>query len=653
MVLWDFHMNPLLEINFRVPFDKIQAADVEPAIDELLTRAQAKLEETTHSRDPLMALDTMTENLDFAMAVVRHLESVATTPELRAAYNAVQPKVSAFYSGLVLNPALWNAVKTYAATHEAQALTGTMKRYLTKTVDSFKRHGADLDPAGKARLKEIDVALAEVTTKFSENVLDATNAWELVVTEESKLAGLPESAVAAAKASAQSKNLEGWRFTLQGPSYLAVMTYLDDTAVREQVWRAFNLRGAAEPFNNRPLIAKILELRREKAKLLGFADFADLVLDDRMAHQGARAQGFLANLREKTEKRFREENAELESFAGRALAPWDIGYYAEKQRLALYDFDEEELRPYFSLDRVVDGMFQIFGRVFGIVVTEEAGVPVWDPTVKTYAIEECGSFYADWYPRENKRGGAWMDALLPKLGLICGNLTPPVEGKPALLTHREVETIFHEFGHLLHHLLSRVEVRSLSGTSVAWDFVELPSQIMENWCWERESLDLFARHYETGELIPAGLFEKMKRAKTFRAANTQMRQLGFGYVDLALHREWSAEKGDPVEWSRPILQQFAAAPLPDNYAMITGFTHLFASPVAYGAGYYSYKWAEVLDADAFTRFKREGVFSAVAGFEFRERILSKGDSRDPAELYRWFMGRDPDPNALLERAGLA
>src|SRR5580692_6244267 len=254
MVLWDFHMNPLLEINFRVPFDKIQAADVEPAIDELLTRAQAKLEETTHSRDPLMALDTMTENLDFAMAVVRHLESVATTPELRAAYNAVQPKVSAFYSGLVLNEALWNAIKSYAATDEAKLLTGTMKRYLTKTVASFKRHGADLDPAGKARLKEIDVALAEVTTKFSENVLDATNAWELVVTEEAKLAGLPDSAVAAARASAQSKNLEGWRFTLQGPSYLAVMTYLDDTAVREQVWRAFNLRGAAEPHNNRSLI---------------------------------------------------------------------------------------------------------------------------------------------------------------------------------------------------------------------------------------------------------------------------------------------------------------------------------------------------------------------------------------------------------------
>ena len=646
-------MNPLLEISFRVPFDKIQATDVEPAIDALLEKSQSTLEATIASKDPLIALDTMTENLDYAMAVVRHLESVATTPALRAAYNAVQPKVSAFYSGLVLNEQLWTAVKTYAATDEARALTGTMHRYLTKTVASFKRHGADLNPAGKARLKEIDVALSEVTTKFSENVLDATNAWDLLITDEEKLAGLPPSAVAAAKASAESKGAEGWRFTLQAPSYLAVMTYLDDAPIREQVWRAFNLRGAEAPYNNRPLIAKILELRREKANLLGFADFADLVLDDRMAHQGERAQSFLANLREKTEKRFKEENAELELFAGRELAPWDIAYYAEKQRLALYDFDEEELRPYFSLDRVIDGMFQIFGRVFGIEVKPEENVPVWDPSVKTYKIEECGSFYADWFPRENKRGGAWMDSLMPKLGLICGNLTPPVDDKPALLTHREVETIFHEFGHLLHHLLTRVEVRSLAGTAVAWDFVELPSQIMENWCWERESLDLFARHYETGDLIPENLFQKMKRAKTFRAANTQMRQLGFGYVDLALHRLWNASLGDPVAWSREILQQFAAAPLPDNYAMITGFTHLFASPVAYGAGYYSYKWAEVLDADAFTRFKKEGVFSATAGGDFREKILSKGDSQDPAELYRNFMGRDPDPNALLERAGLA
>ena len=659
-------MNPLLEISFRVPFDKIDAAQVEPAIDELLADAARRLDETIASERPLHALDVMTEGLDYAMNVVRHLESVATTPALRAAFNAVQPKVSAFYSSLPLNEGLWNAIKRYAATEEAWTLTGTMKRYLTKTIDTFKRHGAELDPAGKARLKEIDVALTELTTKFAENVLDSTNAYELVLTGEEKLAGLPPAAVAAARASAEAKGKPGWRFTLQGPSYLALMTYLDDAHIREDAWRAYNTRAASGAYDNRELIVKILELRNQKARLLGFRDFADLVLDDRMAHKGDAAQKFLEDLRVKTERRFGEENAELTAFAKRPLEPWDIAYWAEKQRAALYDFDEEALRPYFPLERVVNGMFEIFGRVFGIRVAEEAGVPAWDSEVRCYAIQDAatgqalGSFYADWYPRENKRGGAWMDAILtgnpaegrPHLGLICGNLTPPVGGKPALLTHREAETIFHEFGHLLHHLLSRVEVRSLAGTSVAWDFVELPSQIMENWCWERESLDLFARHWETGELIPEDLFRKMKCAKTFRAANAQMRQLGFGFVDLALHRDWDG-KSDVLRYARDILVNFSAAPLPEDYAMIAGFTHLFANPVGYGAGYYSYKWAEVLDADAFTRFRKEGVFSEATGRDFREKVLARGDSEDPALLYRSFMGRDPDPNALLERAGLA
>ncbi len=673
-------MNPLVEIQFRIPFDKIEASHVEPAVDQLLVDAGARLQQTIESPHPLQALDTMTEKLDFAMGVVRHLESVATTPELRAAHNAVQPKVSAFYSSLPLNEGLWNAVKTYAATTDARGLTGAFARYLTKTVADFKRHGAELDPAGKKRLQEIDVALAETTTKFSENVLDSTNAYELVIEDESRLQGLPPTALAAARASAESKSRSGWRFTLQAPSYMAAMTYLDDRAIREQLYRAYSTRATAHGpggpgYDNAPLIAKILALRKEKAQLLGFRDFSDLVLDDRMAHTGARAQSFLADLRAKTEKRFEEENRELESFAGMTLQPWDIGYWAEKQRAKLYDFDEEALRPYFPLDHVVGGMFDIFGRILGIRVQEDPGMPAWDPHVKTYAVYDnsggprhnayLGSFYADWFPRENKRGGAWMDALItgnpamgkPHLGLICGNLTPPVGGRPALLTHREVETIFHEFGHLLHHMLSLVEVRSLAGTSVAWDFVELPSQIMENWCWERQALDLFARHWETGSPIPEDLFQKMRRAKTFRAANNQMRQLGFGYVDLALHREWDGAHsenaaGDVIAWSRNVLQQFSPAAFPPEHAMLAGFTHLFSSPVGYGAGYYSYKWAEVLDADAFTRFKKEGVFSAAVGRDYRDKILSRGDSADPADLYRSFMGRDPDPSALMVRAGL-
>jgi oligopeptidase A len=394
-----------------------------------------------------------------------------------------------------------------------------------------------------------------------------------------------------------------------------------------------------------------------------------------MARTGAHALEFLTDLRARTEAHFHRENAELLEFRRKiegAVAPelesWDVAYYAEKLRRERYDFDEEELRPYFPVERVVAGMFEIFSRLYGIRVTEEQGVPLWDPAVKYYAIRDAGGallggFYADWYPRENKRGGAWMDAFItggpsrdgfrPHLGAICGNLTPPSGGKPALLTHREVETIFHEFGHLLHHSLSRVEVRSLAGTNVAWDFVELPSQIMENWCWERDALDLFARHHETGEPVPEDLLAKMKRARTFRSANAQMRQLGFGFVDLLLHTRYSPEAdGNPVEYSRKVVQEFSPAPLPPEHAMVAAFTHLFGNPVGYGAGYYSYKWAEVLDADAFTRFRQAGIFSPEAGRDFCEKILAKGDSEDPAELYRSFMGRDPDPDALLERAGL-
>ena len=671
--------NPLLDIQFRIPFDAIRAEHVEPAIDELLADARERIEAIAREKAPrtfentMRAFDRVTERLDFAMSVVKHLESVVTSPELRAAHNAVQPRVSAFYTGILLHEGLWKAVQQFAATEEAKALTGPRLRFLTKTMQDFRRHGAELEVAGKKRLEALDVELSQLTTKFGENVLDATNEFELVITEESKLAGLPPSAVAAARASAEAKGVQGWRFTLQAPSYLALMTYLDDAGIREQVYRAYCTRATAGAHDNREILGRILELRRAKAKLLGFASFADLVIEDRMAHSGASAQKFLADLQSKTEARFHQENDELAGFrrsavTGRELEAWDVAYYAEKQRLALYDFDEEALRPYFPLERAVEGMFETVRRLYGIHVAERKGMPVWHADVKFYEIRDqdgslLGAFYADWYPREDKRGGAWMDAFItglpakdgfqPHLGLMCGNLTPPVGGKPALLTHRDVETIFHEFGHLLHHCLSRVELRSLAGTAVAWDFVELPSQIMENWCWEREALDLFARHYETGAPIPEDLFQKMKRARNFRSANAQMRQLGFGTVDLALHIDYdSARDGDVMEYARRILQQFSPAPLPPNHATIAGFTHLFANPVGYGAGYYSYKWAEVLDADAFTRFRKDGIFSRHVGLEFREKILARGDSEDPAELYRTFMGRDPDPNALLERSGL-
>ncbi len=648
-------------------------------MEQLLAEAQRRIDAIAADVSPrtyentLGALDAATDEVDYAMAVVRHLESVATTPALRAAHNAVEPKFSEFYSRIPLHEGLWKALQDFAATAQAQSLSGVRKRNLTKTMDFFRRAGAELDAAGKKRLAEIDVELAKATTKFSEHVLDSTNAYEEIFTDRSQLAGLPESAVAAARASAQAKGKQGWRFTLQAPSYVALMTYLDDAAVRERFYRVYSNRASSGEYDNHPLVLRILALRREKARLLGFADFADLVLVDRMAKTGARAYEFLESLKAKTAGFFTAECEALEAFrrelegpGAPPLAPWDVAYYAEKQRQARYDFDEEQLRPYFPLEQVVAGMFETVERLYGISVRPVDGVPGWHPDVKYYEIREgdalLGSFYTDWFPREDKRGGAWMDALLTgepavagrhHVGLICGNMTPPVDGKPALLTHREVETVFHEFGHLLHHCLSRVEVRGLSGTSVAWDFVELPSQIMENWCWERPSLDLFARHWQTGAPIPEDLFQKMRKARNFRAAAAQMRQLSFGIVDLKLHREYDpARDGDIVAYTRAILQEFAPAPLPEPYAMILAFTHLFASPVGYGAGYYSYKWAEVLDADAFSLFREKGVFDRETGLRFRRQILEKGDTEDPAELFRAFRGRDPQLEPLLARQGL-
>ena len=666
--------NPLLEIRFEIPFDQVRPEHVEPAVQILLGRAQAQVDEIsafTGARtyeNTMHALEASTERLDYSMTVVRHLESVETSPELRVAFNAVQPAVSAFYSSIPLNEQLWNALKAFSETDEAKNLTGVRKRLLTKTLDSFRRHGAQLDAVGKTRLAAIDVELTGITTKFGENTLDSTNAWELLIEDQAQIAGLPPSAVGAARESAAHKGRQGWRFTLQAPSYIALLTYLDDRGIRERAYRAFQSRATEAPHNNHDLVRRILELRAEKAHLLGYANFADLVLEERMAHTGAHALAFLRDLEQKTVAGFDRENQGLRAFAaphlgGADLAAWDVAYFAEKQRQALYDFDEEALRPYFPADRVVAGMFDIVERLYGIRVVQRTGPPVWHPDVKVYEVIDrdgvrLGAFYADWFPRETKRGGAWMDAFItgepiPHSGAICGNLTPPLGALPALLTHREVETIFHEFGHLLHHTLSRVPVKSLAGTNVAWDFVELPSQIMENWCWERDALDLFARHWESQAAIPEDLFTKMRRARNFRSANTQMRQLGFAITDLLLHTEYSPERdSDVVDYSRALLQRFSPATLPPDHASICSFTHLFGSPVGYGAGYYSYKWAEVLEADAFTRFRKEGIFSPAVGAEFRDKILSQGDSHDPADLYRDFMGRDPDPNALLIRSGL-
>ena len=679
--------NPFLDSSFHIRWSALSPDHIASAIEAALTRAQASVDEivardlaAVNYENTFLALENATEELTGAWSKVTHLQSVADSPALRDAHNAMLPKVSAFFAGIPLNAGLWSRLRAAAETPAARALTGIHRRFLDETVADFRQAGADLPAETRTRLEALQTELAQVTQKYSENVLDATNAWQLVVTDEARLAGLPEHAKSAARRGAEAKGLAGWRFTLHMPSLEPFMTYLADDALRREMWTAAAAVGGVAPHDNASLIGRILTLRAEKAALLDKAHFADLVLERRMAKSGARALAFVEDMETRAQSAFARECRELEDFkaqqTGRPVArlvPWEILYWSEKLRQARYSFEEEVLRPYFPMNRVISGMFELVGRIFGLRVAERpAGEPeTWHPEVKFYDVSDArgrhvGSFYADWYPRESKRGGAWMNYLIsggprsdgsraPHLGLMCGNMTPPTDGKPALLTHREVETVFHEFGHLLHHLLGEVEIKSLNGVNVAWDFVELPSQIMENWTWERESLDLFARHHETGATIPEEIFAKMTAAKNFRSACVTMRQVAFAKMDLLMHMRTAefAGEADVEAKARAAVANCLIPTEPPAPTVVKKFTHIFSDPVGYAAGYYSYKWAEVLDADAFTRFKREGVFNAKVGAEFVEKILSRGNSADPAELYRGFMGRDPDLNALLRRNGLA
>lgn len=682
--------NPFLDTSFEIHWSQHTPELIAPAIESALARAQAAIDAIgaldtaalTYD-NTFLALERATEELNFAWGKVTHLQSVADSPVLRDAHNAMLPAVSAFFARIPLNPALWSRLRAFADMPAAAGLEGIHRRYLEETVKDFREAGADLPEDKRARLEAIQTELAGLTQNYGDNVLDATNAWQLVVEDEARLRGLPAHAVAAAKRGAEAKGLgsaerPAWRFTLHMPSQEPVMTYADDATLREEVWSAATAVGSQAPHDNAPLIQKILALRDEKARLLGKAHFADLVLARRMAGSGEKALAFIEDMRNRARDAFGRECAELEEFKARrtgsprsVLKAWEVAYWAEKLRQERYDFDDEVLRPYLPMDRVIGGLFQLAERVFGLRIAERAAgaVEVWHPEVKFYDLHDAvgrplGSFYADWHPRESKRGGAWMGYLVtggprpdgsraPHLGYICGNLTPPAEGRPALLAHDEVETIFHEFGHLLHHLLGEVEIKSLNGVNVAWDFVELPSQIMENWCWERESLDLFARHHETGEAIPEEIFRKMTAARNFRSACATIRQVQFAKMDLLLHmRAPEFFEGDIEAKARSLVADCMIPTEPQARTIVKRFGHLFSDPVGYAAGYYSYKWAEVLDADAFTRFKREGVFNAAVGAEFVAHILSRGNSADPAELYRRFMGRDPDIAALLERNGL-
>lgn len=712
--------HPFLNEDFYIKWSTLTAEHVEADIGKALDDAKAAVDAVSNQAKPLnyhntiAALDDGLESLNRAWGLVNHLDAVCNSPELRKSYNAMLPRVTEFYSSIPLNEALWQKIKAFGESDTVGELSPAKQRYVAETMADFREQGADLPPAEKKRAAELQNELAKLTQKYSENCLDATNAWEKIVQDESLLAGLPESAVSAAKQNAESKGHENaWRFTLQAPSYIAVMTYADSDALREEVWKAYAEIGRSENFDNRKLVPRILELRHELAQLLGEKNFADHVTRRRMAKSGHNALQFTDELFSKVKAQFDQEAEALRTFKANnqqpatnipeLLEPWEAGYCAEKQRKAIYDFDEEALRPYFPIDRVISGMFELAEAIFGLKLEElptsniqqrtsnekvvstldvqrsklnvqssEPEAPqVWHEEVKFYKLfdadtkELLGAFYADWHPRESKRGGAWMNYFItgnrdpevggrtPHLGLICGNLTPSVGGKPALLTHHEVETIFHEFGHLLHHLCGEVEVKGLNGVNVPWDFVELPSQIMENWCWERESLNRFALHFETGEPIPNELFAKMLAARNYRKASFNMSQLGHGKMDLELHINWpETEKEDLKAFIDESLEGYRSDFKTKPESNVYNFNHLFSNPTGYAAGYYSYKWAEVLDADAFTRFQEEGIMNPDTGRDFRKKILSKGNSEDPAKLYRDFMGRAPDPDALLRRDGL-
>ena len=691
--------HPFLQNDFLIKWATLTPEHIETDIGRALDEARNAVDAVATRKPPLTytntiaALDEGLETLNRAWGLVSHLDSVNNSPELRAAHNAMLPKVSEFFANIPLNKSLWKTLKAYGVASGDEDLSPTKRRYIEETLADFREAGADLPPKQKKRAGEIQSQLAELTQKYSENCLDGMNAWEKIVTSEKQLSGLPKSALDVARQSAEQNGTAGWRFTLQAPSYIPVMTYADSDALRKEVWSAYATIGRSDEHDNRQLVRQILNLRHEFAQLVGEENFANHVTKRRMAASSQAALDFGDEIFQKVRDQFEKEAEQLRRYKAAEeglpidnpplLEPWEVSYWAEKQRKASYAFDEEVLRPYFPIDRVISGMYEIAQQIFGLRIeerdTSKVEVPtaatkdpqVWHEEVKFYDLfdseteEHLGSFYADWHPRESKRGGAWMNYFItgnrdpsvgertPHLGLICGNLTPALGDQPALLTHREVETIFHEFGHLLHHLCGDVEVKSLNGVNVPWDFVELPSQVMENWCWERESLDCIARHHETGEAIPQELFDKLLAARNYMKASTNVRQLAFAKMDLELHIHWPNSAQEDLDFFiENLLQDYRAEYKTQAKSNVFNFGHLFSSPTGYAAGYYSYKWSEVLDADVFTRFKKEGVLNADTGRDFRVKILAKGNSEDPAKLYMDFMHRAPDLDALLRRDGL-
>ncbi len=665
------HGNPLLDRAFPTPFDRIEPGDVAPAIGEVLARAGERIEAlgqgTGGGWDDVMGeLDGLAEDVARTWAPVSHLHNVDATPALREAYAASLPDLTRFSSRLHHHEGLFRRLCDFAASSVGGTLTGLRRRHLEKTLRDFRRAGAELAPGDKQSLEELRIELSELGRRFEENLLEETAAYGKVVARRERLAGMPDSALERAAQLAAERGEDGWVLTLDMPAVQAVLQHADDRALRREIHTAFMDRCTAGDRDNRPLVARILELRRRLADLLGYGDFPDYRLETLMAGSGGRVRGFLDELIDGTRPFHERDTEELEANARNrglgALEPWDVSWLMERMRRERFDIDDEKLRPWFPLDEVQAGLFEIAERLFGLTIARVDNSAVWHPDVSLFEVRDgtglhVGSFYTDWFPRDTKRQGAWMDDLVsggprpdgafqPHLAFIGGNFTPPTGARPALLTHREVQVLFHEFGHLLHHTASRVEIAARGGINVAWDWVEVPSQIMENWCWKGEALDLFARHFETGETLPDQVLERLLAARRFMGGWLQMRQLSFANLDLELHRRYAGDV--PVmDFAARTLRPFVPSERFVERHILPSFSHLFGG--GYASAYYSYIWSETLEADAFSRFEREGVLNERTGRAFLEGVLAQGDRRDPEDLFRDFMGRDPDPGALIRR----
>ncbi len=675
--------NPLLEMNGLPPFSQIISEHIEPAIDHLLSDNRCMVDylldaTTEYTWDNLVQpLEEMEERLGRVWSPVSHMNSVVNSDELRTAYNACLPKLSDYATEMGQHEGLYKAFKQIAEGPEYKKLDTAQNKIIDNAMRDFRLSGIDLPKDKQARYKEIMQALSALNSKFGENILDTTNAWKLSVTDESRLAGLPESALGMAKQIAEREGVQGWVFNLEFPSYLPVMTYADDRELRREIYTAFVTRASDEgphdkALDNTPVMEKILALRHEAAQLLGFDNYGERSLATKMAQSTDQVLDFLNDLAERSLPLAKNELEEVRAFAKdqhgmEQLEAWDITYYSEKLQQHKYAISQEELKPYFPEDKVLSGMFAVVERLYGFKIAERKDVDVWHDDVRFFEISDAngprGQFFLDLYARPQKRGGAWMDDCITRMKnkegvqvpvayLTC-NFSAPIGDDPALFTHDEVLTLFHEFGHGLHHMSTQVDYPSVAGIGgVPWDAVELPSQFMENWCWQKEALADIAAHHQTGEPLPDELFDKMIAAKNFQSAMQMMRQLEFSIFDFRLHLEYDPAKGARVyDILDEVRKQVAVIEPPSFNRFPHSFSHIFAG--GYAAGYYSYKWAEVLSADAFAEFEEKGIFDRDTGLKFLATVLEQGGSREPMELFVEFRGREPTIDALLRHSGLA